>query len=110
MSITTEQIAALRKVTSPSVANAIETFKVRLREEGNVASSIRCLFPELGPMVGHAVTCVIRAEHGPIDPTRDCLPAGQGAGGVHDIASCAEIVERVMREARETIERLGGLL
>jgi enoyl-[acyl-carrier protein] reductase II len=50
------------------------------------------------------------AEHGPIDPSRDCLPAGQGAGAIHDIASCAEIVERVMREARETIERLGGLL
>ncbi len=37
------------------------------------------------------------------------MPCGQGAGGVQDIPSCAEIVERVMREARDTIERLGAL-
>ena len=61
MALTADQIAALKKVTSPSVANAIETFKARPREEGNVASSIRCLFPELGPMVGYAATCLIRA-------------------------------------------------
>jgi hypothetical protein len=34
---------ALKKITSPSVANAIETFKVRPREEGNVSSEIRAL-------------------------------------------------------------------
>jgi regulator of RNase E activity RraA len=70
VSLTADQIAALKKITSPSVANAIETFKVRPREDGNVASSIRCLFPEMGPMVGYAVTCVIRAEHGPIEGHR----------------------------------------
>jgi len=68
--ITSNDIAALRAITSPSVANAIETFKVRPREAGNLASSLRCLFPELGPMVGHAVPCVIRAEHGPIEGHR----------------------------------------
>ena len=59
MTLTTQQIDALRKITSPSVANAIETFKVRPRDEGNVSSSIRALFPEMGPMVGYAVTVVI---------------------------------------------------
>jgi NAD(P)H-dependent flavin oxidoreductase YrpB (nitropropane dioxygenase family) len=44
-----------------------------------------------------------------VDVTRACLPAGQGVGGIHDIASCAEIVARVMRDARDTIERLGRL-
>jgi enoyl-[acyl-carrier protein] reductase II len=43
------------------------------------------------------------------DRERSCLPAGQGAGGIHDIASCAEIIQRVMREARETIDRLAQL-
>jgi enoyl-[acyl-carrier protein] reductase II len=43
------------------------------------------------------------------DPTRTCMPAGQGAGSVRDIASCAEIIERVVAEARETIEYLGWL-
>ena len=63
-------IDALKKITSPSVANAIETFKIRPRHHGNVSSEIRCLFPELGPMVGYAVPCVIRAEHEPIKDHR----------------------------------------
>jgi NAD(P)H-dependent flavin oxidoreductase YrpB (nitropropane dioxygenase family) len=37
------------------------------------------------------------------------MPCGQGAGAIRDIASCAEIIERVMQEARETIERLAQL-
>ncbi|HME92684.1 MAG TPA: RraA family protein [Methylomirabilota bacterium] len=70
MTLTTQQIDALRKITSPSVANAIETFKVRPRDEGNVSSSIRALFPAMGPMVGYAVTALIRAERGPIEGHR----------------------------------------
>jgi 4-hydroxy-4-methyl-2-oxoglutarate aldolase len=64
------QLDALRKITSPSVANAIETFKVRPREEGNVSSQIRALFPELPPMVGYAVTALVRSERGPIEGHR----------------------------------------
>ncbi len=63
-------LEALKTISSPSVANAIETFKVRPREEGNLSSEIRALFPELGPMVGHAVTAVIRAERGPFEGHR----------------------------------------
>jgi 4-hydroxy-4-methyl-2-oxoglutarate aldolase len=70
MPLTTAQIDALKKITSPSVANAIETFKVRPREEGNLSSDIRALFPEMGAMVGYAVTALIRAERGPIDGHR----------------------------------------
>ncbi len=44
-----------------------------------------------------------------LDPERACMPTGQGCGGILDIASCAEIVERVMREARETIAHLARL-
>ena len=44
-----------------------------------------------------------------VDPERDCMPCGQGAGAIRDIPSCAEIIERVMREARETIEGLRQL-
>ena len=65
MTLTSQQIDALKKITSPSVANAIETFKVRPREQGNLSSDIKALFPEMGPMVGYAVTAIIRAEHGP---------------------------------------------
>jgi len=58
-------IDALRKITSPTVANAIETFKVRPRNQGNMSSEIKTLFPEMGPLVGYAVTAVIRAEPQP---------------------------------------------
>ena len=58
-------IDALRKISSPSVANGIETFNVRPRHQGFMSSEIRALFPELGPLVGHAVTALIRAEPQP---------------------------------------------
>jgi enoyl-[acyl-carrier protein] reductase II len=45
-----------------------------------------------------------------VDHSQACMPAGQGAGGILEIASCAEIVERVTQEAHETIERLGRLV
>jgi regulator of RNase E activity RraA len=63
-------IEALRKITSPTVANAIETFNVRPRNTGFMSSELRALFPELGPLVGYAVTAVIRAEPAPIDGHR----------------------------------------
>jgi len=63
-------IEALRKITSPSVANAIETFNVRPRNQGYMSGDLRALFPELGPLVGHAVTALIRAEPAPVDGHR----------------------------------------
>jgi regulator of RNase E activity RraA len=63
-------IDALRKITSPSVANAIETFNLRPRDQGFMSSELRCLFPELGPLVGHAVTALIRAEPQPLQGHR----------------------------------------
>jgi regulator of RNase E activity RraA len=65
-----QEIEALKKITSPTIANAIETFKIRPRQEGNLSSEIRALFPEMGPMVGYAVTALIRAEQGPIEGHR----------------------------------------
>jgi 4-hydroxy-4-methyl-2-oxoglutarate aldolase len=68
--LTAQQLEALKEITSPSVANAIETFKLRPREEGNLSPEIRALFPEMGPTVGYAVTALIRAERGPIEGHR----------------------------------------
>lgn len=49
----------LRNVSSPTIANAIETFDVRPRGEGVTNSGIRCFFPEHGVMLGYACTAVI---------------------------------------------------
>src|SRR2546427_2709991 len=63
-------IDALKKISSPSVANAIETSNVRPRNEGNMSSEVRTLFSELGPLVGSAVPAVIRAEPQPLEGHR----------------------------------------
>src|SRR5574341_1983893 len=60
-----EELEALRRITTPTVCNAIETFGVRPRGEGFMDSTITCRFPELGPMVGYAVTAKIRASRPP---------------------------------------------
>ena len=44
-----------------------------------------------------------------IDLARTCLPAGQGIGGIHEILPARVIVERVLREAADTIARLDAL-
>ncbi len=44
-----------------------------------------------------------------IDRNTACMPVGQGVGGILDILPCAEIIDRVMNEARETIDRLSNL-
>src|SRR4030065_121836 len=45
-----------------SLSNAIELFNIRPRNEGFMLPEIKCLFPELGPMIGDAVTAVISAD------------------------------------------------
>ncbi|HUG14495.1 MAG TPA: RraA family protein, partial [Thermomicrobiales bacterium] len=57
--LTPDQITALRRIDSPTIANAIETFKIRPRVAGYVGYDIRCVFPDLPPMVGYALTCTV---------------------------------------------------
>ncbi|MBI3625334.1 MAG: RraA family protein, partial [Candidatus Rokubacteria bacterium] len=63
--LTERDFKPLRKISSPSVANAIETFKLRSRSLGFMSPEIRALFPERGPQAGYAVTALIRAEAEP---------------------------------------------
>lgn len=52
-----EQLAKLAGIDSPTVANAIEAFGLRDPTEGYASHFLHCLFPELPPVVGYAVTC-----------------------------------------------------
>jgi len=56
MRLTAEQLEELRSVDSPTVANAIEVFKIRDDTEGYMGMDISCLTPEFGVMLGYAVT------------------------------------------------------
>ncbi len=57
-------LEALQRFDSPTLSNAIETFAIRPRDEGYMSMDIRCMFPELGPLVGYAATATIRARGG----------------------------------------------
>jgi regulator of RNase E activity RraA len=56
-----EQIDELRSFGTCAISDAIETFGVRLRNEGFATVGFRCLFKDLPPMVGYAATLKIRA-------------------------------------------------
>jgi 4-hydroxy-4-methyl-2-oxoglutarate aldolase len=56
----------LRSLDTPTVSNAIERFDVRLRNEGFVYSTVRCMFPQLPPMLGYAVPARIRTSSPPL--------------------------------------------
>ena len=60
--LSSDQIEALKRYNSPTIANAIETFNIRGRHLGFLPHQIRALLPDLGPIVGYAVTSVTRAE------------------------------------------------
>jgi regulator of RNase E activity RraA len=65
--LTDEQLEALRGIDACALANAIESLRVRLRNEGFANGSIRCLFPRAQSMVGYAATLKIRGSSPPID-------------------------------------------
>jgi 4-hydroxy-4-methyl-2-oxoglutarate aldolase len=61
-------IAALRRFSSPTIANAIETFQIRPRTEGITGPGLHCFFPSLGPVVGYACTAVILSNQPAPEP------------------------------------------
>jgi regulator of RNase E activity RraA len=60
-------IKDLRRLDSATVANAVETFNVRLPNTGFADSRIHCLFPDFPPMVGYAATTRIRTADPPME-------------------------------------------
>ena len=60
-----EQLESLGDIQSCAIANAIETFDIQGRDEGFMLPTINCIFPDLGNMIGYAVTGVITASSPP---------------------------------------------
>jgi regulator of RNase E activity RraA len=60
-----EQIDELKQFNTPTISNAIELFNIRQRHLGFLPHRIRCLFPDLGPIIGYAVTSQTRASFSP---------------------------------------------
>ncbi len=77
--LTDEQLQALRRLDACTVANAIETFQLRLRNEGFVDHTVRSLFPELASDGG-----VCRDGEDPrlgAAGGRDAVPGPHATGG-----------------------------
>ncbi|HYB29789.1 MAG TPA: RraA family protein [Solirubrobacteraceae bacterium] len=74
-------LQSLARYDAPTLANAIETFDLQPRDVGFADSRIRCIFPELGRMVGFAATATIVARGAP----------GPEWGGAGNEALCAHV-------------------
>jgi 4-hydroxy-4-methyl-2-oxoglutarate aldolase len=79
-------LQALTRYDAPTLANAIETFDLQPRDIGFADSRIRCMFPELGRMVGYAATATMVARG---DPGPDWSGAGNDALYAHARATPA---------------------
>ncbi len=62
-----EQLQGLQRHDTCTLSNAIESFEVRLRNEGFAAACVRRLTPGPVPLVGYAVTLRIRCANLPKD-------------------------------------------
>jgi 4-hydroxy-4-methyl-2-oxoglutarate aldolase len=105
--LTETQLAFLKSIDSPTIANAVEPFKVRDRIDGFVGGRARCLFPELPTMVGHAVTVTVTNRPGPIlgrdgfwamwaaveaMPKPSVIVMQDTSGAPHRVAYCGEVM------------------
>lgn len=70
LELTSDLIAVLRSIDTPTVCNALELLVPERRGHGFTTKPLVCTRPELGPIVGIARTATIRAAH-PSDPGTD---------------------------------------
>ena len=59
-------MTAIHRLGTCMVANAIETFDVRLRNEGYTWPGLKCVTGNLPPMLGYAATCTVKTEDPPV--------------------------------------------
>lgn len=65
-SLTEHDLDALRRIDTCMVANAIESFNVRLRNTGYADGRVRCMFKDDPPSIGFAATARLRSGEPPI--------------------------------------------
>jgi 4-hydroxy-4-methyl-2-oxoglutarate aldolase len=65
-----DRLEALGRLDTCTLANAIEATGVRLRNEGYMDASVRCLFPDLRPLLGYALTLRVHTSSPPVRGVR----------------------------------------
>jgi regulator of RNase E activity RraA len=63
--LTKEEFQDLKVLDSCSVANAIERFKIQLRNEGFAEGGLVCRYPYMPPVLGYAMTLKVRSSSPP---------------------------------------------
>jgi 4-hydroxy-4-methyl-2-oxoglutarate aldolase len=63
--LTQDHLNAIREWNTCAVADAIETFDVRLRNEGYAVPGLKCVTGNLPPMLGYAATCKVKSDNPP---------------------------------------------
>jgi regulator of RNase E activity RraA len=63
--LTNQQMEAIRSLGTCMVANAIEVFDVRLRNEGYTWPGLQCITGKLPPMLGYAATSKVKTTNPP---------------------------------------------
>jgi len=107
-----ETLSYLASVDSPTIANALERLQIRDRTEGFLGGRVRCAFPELGVMVGRALTVEVSNAPGP-PPSREAwwrmweqveaaldpvvLVMADRSGEPHRVAYAGEVMARLAR-------------
>src|SRR5215467_392424 len=61
-----EQVEALRQFDTCTLSNAMEEFKIRLRNEGYTRPGLLCRTGVFAPSVGFAATCRVKAAEPPL--------------------------------------------
>jgi regulator of RNase E activity RraA len=115
--IPAEHLAFLAGVDSPTIANAIEAFDVRDRTEGFIGGRVRCLFEDLPPMVGTALTVTMSDRPGAVAskqafwqmfealeqlPSPSVVAVQDTSGHPERVALCGEVMATIT-------QRLGGV-
>ena len=62
VTLSTDELQQLKRISTPAISNAIEAFNIRPRNQGFMSPDVRCIFPDLGVMVGYACTATVAAE------------------------------------------------
>jgi regulator of RNase E activity RraA len=68
--LTARDLESLRALNSPTVANALELLIPGSHGDGCLNPTIRCMFPEMGVMVGYACTASMISSTAPPKPRR----------------------------------------
>lgn len=110
--ITAADLDYLRSVDSPTIANAIELFKVRDRCDGFIGGNVKSLFPEMPPFIGYALTVTMNDEHGPVKdkhgfwkmwdalaqmPTPSVIVVQDVSGRPERVAFCGEVMATIAK-------------